>query len=65
MWAGPRVAAEGVTGNLVWDSNLMGWEKDKDNEVSWLKSLPKEMNSRMERSLNLLDFRALAKEVSK
>lgn len=50
LWAGPRIAAEGVTGNLVWDSNLMGWEKDKGNEVSWLESLPKEMHSRTERS---------------
>lgn len=46
IWAGP-IAAEGVTGNRVWDSNLMGSEKDKVNEVSWLESLPKEMNSRI------------------
>lgn len=46
---------------ILWDSNLMGWKKEKDNEVSWLESLPKDMNSRMERSLNRLNFRALAK----
>lgn len=46
-----RQVPEPLKGSLaiLWDSNLMGWKKEKNNEVSQLESLPNNMTSRMER----------------